>query len=1460
MEREIINNEPYKLEGHSYMFFYDKANGLVISTMPYEYQERQADEDWSREYGEPLYDTITVDGKKYVELESVGLTYENWQNQAERDEYLHEWINNIEIKAEELANTINYDESSVEENTMEDESSDLKQLVNELKNNGMEQTAEQVSQLINQVDNMTNMVQGLMNEITRLNESIQNIQDNRLPNRIKKSLNEDVERIEKRYEETKEQVFEIRDDIKVKAGNIMDDYKMRGKAALNRMLEFIEIKSKLTNVRDRMLQGIEDINRTLNKIDVLGRGLREAGNLVTNTIRNVADKETIDYSSEERNFSKTELIKKPWVAQRKLYEVFVQSLNGIIDKIDGLSKTVRVEMNEDQIDERQEQETGNQDQVEVVQENAEFYRSKLQSFDEFLEENYEMTIEQFEHVSTNERRTIEDEFKEMVSAIIGKEPGEVARESEDHVTSFDDKASSVSMDESPKEYEVSDAVINMNKSKTDGELAVRNMSEKAQEYYNGTDTVGVREYSVYDEELGQDVKLYAIDWGSNQIEKNLTFEEVQTRLEEMQDEVDAFNREMETDRDIDEEILDAFDSEVDMKSLVDNFYKEYQTAGGELSHDEVRDCLITNNLENLYYLSDENRDLFSDAKDVADQIENMAYDGDLSLKEQTQVILASLDKDRFPESVEARLSQVLDIYGAKGVADEIYLKTPFGITQLSQVEVAPNIDDGFAYKDLDAGISYAFHADDIDGVATDKGEFFTSEPDRLDNGGQALLMTYSDEKQGYDVAIWNQPDGTSKFIIADEGKLQDFMGEVYNKNGRVLSMGIVPRFMNDKSILEVSNALVKRVIGESLEGYQASRYTRSILEIAIPEDTPAILPIQAEFESFDIHFANYQIAKSFVEFYKKNVPDEEVDISVRSKTIQSISNDISEPYKQFLVDVYGKNGLQMASEDMKSRNPNKMLQRVEETLRTIGSEDSDYVTRDIQKSADFLMERLKDIAESHTSTEQGKSNEEKRMTDALMEHYGDVTSREKVLKSRISLATAITTQHERVYGPVYDKFDITEKITNCIENLTLANEDGTFELEVRENLQRYTTKQHKVDRETDMKYWDDKIQEAVKQQENFKKDIEAAVQKGDYKELNDKTDLFLQKGNELVQLATDKTQKRMENLQQMKWDSMLNADVWIKQPQPQTCELDGTKIYMDYRLNDVTAMKLRTGHKNDIINDGYPNGYYLGTINGYPQLIIHTQDKVIVSQSMTDDYSEGKSLSAISHDLYHEYWNDMNRVEMKDLSMDNQTATELVTALAKVDAAYEVEQADSLKEIEQRSGQSYRELYYEKKDECRLDKALVPKIGVAAIMEDGTYVLQEVKVIDERLADMIKRNTEQVDIRNLSVDMKPGDFLLLKDNIVDAYQTFMVTEDGLTQMADDRSVEVCNRYCTDQMLSSSFDVEMEQQCVKPLIEHGVTLQPGIQTRFEKNAKLYEMKNPVVPEQRKLQQNKVEMTM
>lgn len=90
----------------------------------------------------------------------------------------------------------------------------------------------------------------------------------------------------------------------------------------------------------------------------------------------------------------------------------------------------------------------------------------------------------------------------------------------------------------PQDYSVQDAFIKMYKSKLDGELAVRNMSDKAQEYYYGQDTVGVRKYSDYDEALEQFVTLYAIDWGDGQIDKNLTFTMVELTFEQMQREIE----------------------------------------------------------------------------------------------------------------------------------------------------------------------------------------------------------------------------------------------------------------------------------------------------------------------------------------------------------------------------------------------------------------------------------------------------------------------------------------------------------------------------------------------------------------------------------------------------------------------------------------------------------------------------------------------------------------------------------------------------------------------------------------------------------------------------------------------------------------------------------------------------------------------------------------------------------
>lgn len=216
--------------------------------------------------------------------------------------------------------------------------------------------------------------------------------------------------------------------------------------------------------------------------------------------------------------------------------------------------------------------------------------------------------------------------------------------------------------------------------------------------------------------------------------------------------------------------------------------------------------------------------------------------------------------------------------------------------------------------------------------------------------------------------------------------------------------------------------------------------------------------------------------------------------------------------------------------------------------------------------------------------------------------------------------------------------------------------------------------------------------------------------------------------------------------------------------------------------------------------------------------------------------------------------------DQADKSLD---IKEQIKYLSILDAVYgtnhwsEIEKGiDVLQESEK---SVYKKIYDKKKDERRLDNALVPKIGVAATLADGTYVLKDTKIVDERLADMIKETPGQVDVDKIAIKNKPGDLLLLKDNIMEPYQVYRISEGGLVKLGEtaeeQRMINVCREGCTEQMMSSSFDVETEQQCVKPLLEHGVTLHTNIQQHYQKVAACSEFaipasESPAVPEKKK----------
>lgn len=86
-----------------------------------------------------------------------------------------------------------------------------------------------------------------------------------------------------------------------------------------------------------------------------------------------------------------------------------------------------------------------------------------------------------------------------------------------------------------------------NSEKLAGEMAIRSLSNKAAEFYNGTDPLDVFEY----EEDGNKLYAYSGAFGERD---GMTFEELERAFEEMQDDLDAFEEEEEKEEEDGEEI------------------------------------------------------------------------------------------------------------------------------------------------------------------------------------------------------------------------------------------------------------------------------------------------------------------------------------------------------------------------------------------------------------------------------------------------------------------------------------------------------------------------------------------------------------------------------------------------------------------------------------------------------------------------------------------------------------------------------------------------------------------------------------------------------------------------------------------------------------------------------------------------------------------------------------------
>lgn len=213
------------------------------------------------------------------------------------------------------------------------------ELLELLRKNNMKEAANSIFEMAAYVDVMEKKMDSVLEELVTVKNQLQKMEKREAEKGLKQSLKKAVSKLEQDCKAMKEKLFEVKAEIKAKAGEIVAAAKQKGKAALNRVAEFLGIRKKLENIRQNVQESIEDVDKSIGKIDAFGKGMREAGQKIANTFRTFADKPEKEYG--EKKFSKTELLKKPFQAKRKLLSGILKCADAAIEKTEQLAAEVR---------------------------------------------------------------------------------------------------------------------------------------------------------------------------------------------------------------------------------------------------------------------------------------------------------------------------------------------------------------------------------------------------------------------------------------------------------------------------------------------------------------------------------------------------------------------------------------------------------------------------------------------------------------------------------------------------------------------------------------------------------------------------------------------------------------------------------------------------------------------------------------------------------------------------------------------------------------------------------------------------------------------------------------------------------------------------------------------------------------------------------------------------------------
>lgn len=218
-----------------------------------------------------------------------------------------------------------------EENVME--------LIRLLHEHNMEKAADNLFEIATYIDVMEKKMDFVRQELETVKGQLHKMEEREAEKGLKQTLKSAAGKLEQNCIAVKGKLTEVKAEIRAKAGEIVTAAKQKGKSALNRVSEFLGIKKKLQTIRQGVQHSMENVDKSIERIDAFGTGIREANHKIANTFRVFVGRTEKEYG--EKRFSKTELVKKSFLAKKKLLSGILNLADTAIEKTDRLAAEVK---------------------------------------------------------------------------------------------------------------------------------------------------------------------------------------------------------------------------------------------------------------------------------------------------------------------------------------------------------------------------------------------------------------------------------------------------------------------------------------------------------------------------------------------------------------------------------------------------------------------------------------------------------------------------------------------------------------------------------------------------------------------------------------------------------------------------------------------------------------------------------------------------------------------------------------------------------------------------------------------------------------------------------------------------------------------------------------------------------------------------------------------------------------